>query len=123
MIGIIYPLRPSCRGLRLELSRNCCKQHVVCSFVLEIKQHVVCSFVLEMFDLYQSLTNQPTKKIKKQKPTKDTILALYRALKRLDSEKIFMHEVTDEDAPMYVPVKTSLDTLLDISSVVFYVLL
>ena len=111
MIGIIYPLRPSCRGLRLELSRNCCKQHVV------------CSFVLEMFDLYQSLTNQPTKKIKKQKPTKDTILALYRALKRLDSEKIFMHEVTDEDAPMYVPVKTSLDTLLDISSVVFYVLL
>mmetsp|Transcript_31153 Transcript_31153/g.81680 ORF Transcript_31153/g.81680 Transcript_31153/m.81680 type:complete len:569 (+) Transcript_31153:447-2153(+) len=36
-----------------------------------------------------------------RKPTKETMLSLYRALKKLDAEKIFMHPVTDEEAPMY----------------------
>lgn len=36
-----------------------------------------------------------------QKPSKDTLLSLFRSLKKLDTEKIFTHPVTDDEAPLY----------------------
>eukprot|EP00035_Acanthoeca_spectabilis_P024147 m.452522 g.452522 ORF g.452522 m.452522 type:complete len:591 (+) comp20347_c0_seq1:358-2130(+) len=36
-----------------------------------------------------------------KKPSKDTLLSLFRSLKKLDTEKIFTHPVTDDEAPLY----------------------
>lgn len=36
-----------------------------------------------------------------QKPSKESLLPLYRMLKKLDTDKIFMYPVSDDDAPLY----------------------
>eukprot|EP00037_Helgoeca_nana_P027649 m.317894 g.317894 ORF g.317894 m.317894 type:complete len:579 (+) comp27565_c0_seq1:338-2074(+) len=36
-----------------------------------------------------------------RKPSKESLLPLYRMLKKLDTDKIFMYPVSDDDAPLY----------------------
>lgn len=41
-------------------------------------------------------------------PSREKLIALYRTLKKIDTNKFFLHTVTDEEAPLYSKVGTLL---------------